>query len=70
MTDFPPNWTQWLPLARIIIAHPVYSGQRQYGASATDAKEQIEHDARSIAKILAKELPAGTKPVPEPAASG
>lgn len=63
MTDFPPAWPKWLPLAKKILAHPVYSGQRQYGAGGADARLQLEHDERSLAKLLAREMPASAAPL-------
>lgn len=49
-----PDWVAWLPVARQVLAHPVYSGSRTYGANVTDAKAELENDARAIARLLAR----------------
>jgi len=51
-----PAWLKWLPLAREILAHPVYSGQRQYGAGGSDAKAELEADAKKLAQLLARRV--------------
>lgn len=63
MTDFPPAWPKWLPLAREVLAHLAASGSvRQYGAGG-EAKEQLEQDAKRIAKALARRLPPSAAPL-------
>lgn len=66
MSDLPkpnePAWVRWLPLAREILAHPVYSGARTYGAGGSDAKAELEVDAKRIAQLLARRVEGGPRP--------
>ena len=57
-----PAWVVWLPLAREILAHPVYSGARTYGAGGSDAKAELEADAKKIAQLLARRVEGRLRP--------
>jgi hypothetical protein len=59
MTDYPPNWKDWLPLARSIVA------RIEHGRPHDSSHLRTTLLINKVARHLARELPSTARPPPD-----